>query len=140
MSDSILYVDTSEVREGALEEVKCAIRDLIGFIEENEPRLIAYNVYFSADGTKMTVVSVHPDSASLQYHLTVAGPLFRPFVRLVTLSSIHIYGEPSEGVLSQSQEKAQLLGQAAVEVEPLYAGFTRFAPSLEPDAGPGPLN
>ena len=50
-------------REGALEEVKLAIRDLIGFIEENEPRLIAYNVYFNPDGTKMTVVSVHPDSA-----------------------------------------------------------------------------
>ena len=44
----------------------------------------------------MTVASVHPDSASLEYHMEVAGPLFREFVELVTLSSIHIYGEPSE--------------------------------------------
>lgn len=129
MSDFILYVDTSDVREGALEELKRAIRDLIDFIEENEPRLIAYNVYFSVDGTEMTVVSVHPDSASLEHHLAVAGPLFRSFVQLVTLSSVHIYGEPSERVLKQAQSKAQLLGRAAVVVEPLYAGFTRLVAS-----------
>jgi hypothetical protein len=127
MSDLILYVDTSDVREGALEELKPAIRELVDFVEANEPRLIAYNVYLSTDGTKMTVVTVHPDSASLEYHMTVAGPLFSQFVELVTLTSIHIYGEPSEKVLKQSHEKAQLLGRGAVIVESLFAGFTRLA-------------
>jgi hypothetical protein len=112
MSDAILYVDTSDVREGALEELKPAIERLADFVEANEPRLIAYNVYFSEDGTRMTVASVHPDSASLEYHLEVAGPLFREFVELVTLSSIYIYGEPSEKVLQQSQAKARLLAAA----------------------------
>ena len=123
----ILYVDISEIHDGALEELKQAITKLVDFIEANEPRLIAYNVYFSDDGTRMTVVNLHPDSASLEYHLEVAGPLFRPFVALVTLSSIHIYGEPSEKVLEQSHAKAQLLGEASVVVEPLYAGFARVA-------------
>jgi hypothetical protein len=134
MSDLILYVDTSDVREGALEELKPAIRELVGFVEANEPRLIAYNVYLSDDGTKMTVVNVHPDSASLEHHLTVAGPLFRRFVELVTLSSIHIYGEPGDRVLQQAREKAQLLGRGAVVVEPLFAGFTRFV--AEPRSAP----
>ena len=136
MSDLILYVDTSDVREGALEELKPAIRELVDFVEANEPRLIAYNVYLSDEGTTMTVVNVHPDSASLEYHMTVAGPLFRQFVELVTLSSIHIYGEPSEKALKQAQEKAQLLGRGAVEVEPLFAGFTRLAASAEPKRVP----
>lgn len=127
MSDVILYVDTSDVREGALEELKPAIERLVEFVEANEPRLIAYNVYFSDDGTRMTVLSVHSDSASLEYHMTVAGPLFRQFVELVTLSSIHIYGEPSEKVLKQSREKARLLGSGTVVVESLHAGFTRVA-------------
>ncbi len=129
MPDLILYVDTSDVHDGALEELKPALRELVDFIEANEPQLIAYNVYLSTDGTKLTVVSVHPDSASLEYHMTVAGPLFRRFVELVTLSSIQIYGEPSEKVLQQSHEKAQLLGRGAVAVEPLFAGFTRLATS-----------
>ncbi len=99
MAGAIVYVDTSEVREGALNDLKAAIDELAAFVEANEPRLISYNVYFSDDGTRMTVVHVHPDSTSLEYHLEVAGPLFTKFVDLVTLSSIRIYGEPSEKLL-----------------------------------------
>jgi quinol monooxygenase YgiN len=126
MSNVIVYVDTSEVREGALAELKTAIKELADFVDANEPRLIAYNVYFSADGTRMTVVHVHPDSASLEYHMELAGPVFRQFVELVKLLSIHIYGEPSEKLLERLQEKARLLGRGAVIVAPWHAGFTRF--------------
>jgi hypothetical protein len=127
MSDAIVYVDTSEVREGALEELKAGMNELVDFVAANVPRALAYNVYFSADGTTMTVVHVHPDTGSLEQHLEVAGPVFRRFVELVTLSSIHIYGEPSENVLKQANEKARLLGRGDVVVEALHAGFTRFA-------------
>jgi hypothetical protein len=127
MSDAIVYVDTSAVREGALEELKAGMQELADFVAANEPRLVAYNVYFSEDGTTMTVVHVHPDSASLEYHLEVAGPMFRRLAALVRLSSIHIYGEPSENALKQSHEKAQLWGHSDVTVEALHAGFTRFA-------------
>jgi hypothetical protein len=125
MSDAILYIDISDVREGALDELKTGLKDLADFIAAKEPRLIAYNVYFSADGTRMTVVNVHPDSASLEYHMEVAGPLFRRFVGLVTLSSIRIYGDPSELALKQAHEKARLLGGGTVEVDAFHAGFTR---------------
>jgi len=126
MSDAIVYVDTSDVREGALEELKAAIRELVDFIDANEPRIIAYNVYFNDGGSRMTVVHVHPDSASLEYHMEVAGPVFRQFVELVTLSSIHVYGETSEKLLKLLHEKARLLGCDAVVVAALHAGFTRF--------------
>ena len=122
----IVYVDTSEVREGTLEELKAGMKELVDFVEANEPRLLAYNVHFSDDGARMTVVHVHPDSASLEYHMEVAAPFFRRFVELVTLSSVHIYGDPSEKVLKQSHEKARLLGRAEVTADALYAGFTRF--------------
>jgi hypothetical protein len=129
MSNAIVYIDTAEVRAGALEELKSAIKELVEFVDANVPRLIAYNVYLSNDGTRMTVVHIHPDSASFEYHLEVAGPVFRQFAELVTLSSIHVYGEPSEKVLTQLHEKARLLGRGAVavEVEALHAGFTRLA-------------
>jgi hypothetical protein len=126
-SSILVYIDISEVREGALDELKAGLKDLADFVEAKEPQLIAYNVYFSDDGTRMTVVNVHPNSASLEYHLEVAGPLFRQFVELVTLLSIHIYGEPSEKALRQAHEKARLLGGGAVEVEAFHAGFTRLA-------------
>jgi quinol monooxygenase YgiN len=129
MSNAIVYIDTAEVRAGALEELKSAIKELVEFVDANVPRLIAYNVYLSNDGTRITVVHIHPDSASLEYHMEVAGPVFRRFVELVTLSSIHVYGQPSEKVLKQLHEKAGLLGHGAapVEVDALHAGFTRLA-------------
>jgi hypothetical protein len=127
VSQPLVYVDTSEVREGALEELKGAIHELAEFIEANEPQLIAYNVYISDDGSEITVMHVHADSASLDYHMDVAGPRFEGFAKLVTLSSIHIYGEPSGRALRQLHEKAQLLGSGDVIVQDLHAGFSRFA-------------
>jgi hypothetical protein len=126
MSDAIVYVDTSDVRDGALEELKAGMRELVDFVAANVPRVLAYNVYFNSDGSTMTVVHVHPDTASLEQHLEVAGPVFRRFVELVTLSSIHIYGEPNENVLRHAREKARLLGSGEVVVDALHAGFTRF--------------
>jgi quinol monooxygenase YgiN len=127
MPNAIVYIDTSDVREGALEELTAGMKELVDFVDANEPQLIAYNVYFSDDGTRMTVVHVHPDAASLEYHLEVAGPFFRRFAQLVKLTSTHIYGEPSEKALTQSYEKARLLGHDAVTVHALHAGFTRLA-------------
>jgi quinol monooxygenase YgiN len=75
MSEPIVYIDTSEIREGKLEELKTAINELVKFVEANEPRLIGYNVYLKEAGTRMTVIHVHPNSASLELHMKVAALL-----------------------------------------------------------------
>jgi hypothetical protein len=102
----LVYVDTSEVREGALGQLREAIAALAGFVEEHEPELISYSVYFSEDCRRMTVVHVHADRASLDHHMEVAGPRFAAFADLVRLSSIHIYGDPSEKAVGQLREGA----------------------------------
>lgn len=125
-SDLLVYVDTSDVHAGTLDELKGAINELVEFLDANVPRLIAYNVYFSDDGSQMTVVHLHPDSASLEQHLEVGGPAFRRFAGLLTLSSIRVYGEPSEKVRRQLQDKAKLLGCTDVSVHGRHAGFDRL--------------
>ena len=128
MSESkpIIYIDHSEVREGKLEELKTAMKDLVELVKANEPRLIAYNVYFTEDGTRMTVMHIHPDSASLEVHMKVAGPAFSKFVEFIKLLTIDVYGKPGENLLVQIQKKAQLLGNGTVVVHELQAGFARF--------------
>ena len=126
MSQPLVYLDASDVREGALDELKGAIKELVELIEANEPRLLSYSVFISDDGSRMTVMHVHPDSASLDHHMEVAGPAFARFKDLVRLSSIHVYGEPSDKALRQLHEKAQLLGTGDVVVQGLHAGFSRF--------------
>ena len=73
----------------------------------------------------MTVVQVHPDSASMEYHMTVAGPTFPGFAELITPSTLDVYGEPSEELLELLRRKVRMLGDATVVVHELQAGFTR---------------
>ena len=128
MSQPLVYIDTSEVREGVLDELKGAIEELVAFIDANEPRILAYSVYLSEDGSRMTVVHLHADSASFDHHMDVAGPAFRRFADLLTLSSIRVYGEPSDKAVGQLHEKARLLGCEEVTVHSPHAGFTRLGP------------
>jgi hypothetical protein len=127
MSAALVYIDTSEVRPGMLTELRAAIKELAEFCEENEPGLISYSVYFAEAGVRMSVVHVHADPASLDRHLDVAGPMFGKFADLVTLTSIDIYGEPSETALGQLREKLRMLGTGDVVVHSPHAGFVRTA-------------
>ena len=127
MPTPILVVDSSDIRAGKAEEVKAGVEKLVAFVEENEAEPLAYDIYFDEAGTQMTVVQIHPDSASLERHLTVAGPEFRRFADLLTLSRVDVYGTASEAALEQIRGKAQLLGNAPVRVHELHSGFSRFA-------------
>jgi hypothetical protein len=135
MSDFIAYLDTSEVRPGRLEELKTAVAELAAFVELNEPRIISYRVYFSADGSTMSVLHIHPDMASLEFHMKVAGPKFPPMARFVVMRTIEIFGRPSEELVAQLRAKASLLGSGAVIVRDFHAGFARVA--RDSSTGPG---
>lgn len=122
-----MYVDQSRVREGKLDELEEAMADLVEFVEENEPQILSYDVYFSADGTRMAVLHVHPDSASLEFHMDIGGPKFLPIGEFVEIETIDVYGRPNEKVLEQLHDKASILGSGAVSIHDLHQGFERFA-------------
>jgi hypothetical protein len=126
MADPILVVDTSEIESADVPEVKRLFAELVAFVEENEAEPIAYSVYFDDSGTRMTVAQIHPSSESMERHLEVAGPLFRPLGRLLKLTRVDFYGTPSERLLDQTRQKAELLGGADVVVNELHAGFMRI--------------
>lgn len=127
MAETIVYVDHSEIRPGRVEEVKKGIAELVEFVKANEPQLVYYAFYLNEAGSSMTVVAVHPDSASLDLHLRIGGPEFRKLAELIDLRLIEVYGEPSERVLRQLNQKALVLGEhGRVVVNQLEAGFARF--------------
>lgn len=127
MDHFVAYLDTSEVRSGKLEELKAAMAELAEFVEQNEPRIISYSVWFSEDGSTMSVLHFHPDLASLEFHMKVAGPRFPPVAPLIKMKTIEVFGRPSEDLVAQLREKAQLLGPGTVIVRDVHAGFARFA-------------
>lgn len=126
MSEPVFYIDRSTVRAGALEEVSRRIPELVEYIREHEPQLIAYDFYLDEQGSHMTVVSVHPDSDSVRLHMEVGRSAFQKFADLIDLYSIEVYGRPSDEVLSLLEDKAAMLGNGGrVEVHERHAGFMR---------------
>lgn len=129
MSDPIVYVDRSAVRDGKLDDLEASMTDLVEFVEANEPEILTYNVYFSGDGTQMTVMHMHADSASLAFHMEVAGPEFPPVGEFIELEAIDVYGRPDENLVQKLREKASMLGSGRVSVHDLYQGIDRVSVS-----------
>jgi hypothetical protein len=127
VSEVIVYVDRSTVRDGKLDELKLAITDLVDFVDANEPDILSYNVYFSDDSTRMTVVHTHAGSESLAYHMEVAGPKFPPIGEFIELEAIDVYGRPSEELVHQLEEKASTLGHGRVAIHDHHDGIDRVS-------------
>jgi hypothetical protein len=129
-SEPIVYIDHSDIREGAIQELRAGVRRLVEFIDSREPQLLAYGFYIDEDAGTMTVVAVHPDQASLELHLNVGGEEFRKLANLLTLTSIECYGRPGKRALEQLRQKAAALGDGGTIVSiGRYAGFTHLAPA-----------
>lgn len=130
MSEPLVYVDASDVRDGKTEELKAAIGDLAALVERTQPQLVAYLAQLTPDGNRLSVIHVHRDSASLDRYVRETGPAFARFRELVTLRRIDLYGDPSDEALERMHDKARLLGAgaAAVTVHPTIAGFARLLP------------
>ena len=54
MSDPLVVVDSSKIREGKLEELKSGLVELAEFVEANEAAPLAYEIYFDENDTLMT--------------------------------------------------------------------------------------
>lgn len=121
----IVYIDTSAIRDGKLEQLRKAMKGLATFVEANVPQLISYGFYLDEGQRQMTVVAVHPDSASLEYHMGVGGAECRKFAGLIELLRIEVYGGVTDSVRERLHQKARMLGKGTVTVHEFYAGFAR---------------
>ncbi|HLG01901.1 MAG TPA: hypothetical protein VI916_15675 [Acidimicrobiia bacterium] len=127
MSEPIVYIDRSRIREGCVDDLRAAIADLVEFIDAREPQLLYYGFFVDEKNGAMTVVAVHPDSASLELHMKIGAAAFRTFADFIEMERIEVYGEPSDDVVAQLHTKARDLGRAgSVVIHPRRAGFTRL--------------
>jgi hypothetical protein len=127
-AEPIVYIDHSDIREGSTEELKAGVQRLVDFIDAREPQLIAYGFYIDEEAAKMTVVAVHPDSASLELHMDIGSAEFRKLAHLLRLTGIECYGRPSKRAVEQLRQKAATLGDGGTVVSiGRFAGFTHLA-------------
>jgi len=126
MSEPLIFIGTHTIREGKLEDFKKSCGVLVEVVEANEPRLIAFNIYVSEDGTEATIVQVHPDPDSMLFHMQVARQHISEAYQsdLEKTRRIDVYGKPSDTVLETIR---QLAGSGVpLSLKPHHlAGFTR---------------
>ena len=126
MSSPFIFVATNRLREGKLAAERERVADLTSFIEANEPQLWAFNEYVNEDGTEVGVVQIHPDAASMEFHMgVVAERAARAYAEtLEATTGIQVYGEPSETVLEMLGRQAGAGVPMTVKRQHL-GGFTR---------------
>ena len=70
------------------------------------PRVVFYGFFLDEARATMTVVAVHPDSASLEFQMDEGNEKFRKFGDFIELSRIEVYGDVSDGVRDRLDRKA----------------------------------
>jgi hypothetical protein len=124
-SDLIVYIDHSAIHADRSDELKAGIRRLVDVIESLEPQLISYGFYLDEEAARMTVVAVHPDSASLELHMEIGRTEFQRLAEMITLQQIEVYGTLSDKALTMLEQKATMLGGNLVTVHERFTGFAR---------------
>ena len=124
--DVIVYVDHSDIHMDHLDELKEGIRRTVALLEEREPQLIAYGFHLDEELGRMTVIAVHPDSASLELHLEVGREEFRKLGAFLSLRNIEVYGTISDSVRELLEQKTEMLGGSGVTVVERFDGFARL--------------
>jgi hypothetical protein len=127
MEAPFILVSTYTLKEGVLEDYRDWTKGLSKFVEANEPRLIAFNVYANDAGTEVTGIQFHPDAASMAAHLDVVGEyikdVFGDFLESTTMMLVCGEGEAARAMM----ERLSPPGTALTAMPQHLAGFTRSA-------------
>jgi len=102
VSGAFIYVGTTTIKPGKLEEARERLAEVIDFVETNEPRLIAFHAYLDEEGSKFTIVQVHPDSASMEFHMQVNAKHFATAWDFIeAIESEQYYGAISDALATE---------------------------------------
>ena len=108
MGEPLIVITKSRVKEGRAEDVAKWHERIDSIVQHNEPQIIAFHAFLSEDGTEMTTIQVHPDTASMEFHMQVLrenwDDSFSEYAQLLEIQSVEYYGSPAEGALNMDRE------------------------------------
>ena len=126
MSSPFIFIATNRLKPGAYAAERQRVPGLVEFIRAGEPRLLAFNEYINAERTEVTVVQIHPDPASMEFHMGVVGERAAQAYSetLDATTQIQVFGTPSDAVVQTLRSQAGAGVPLSVHPEHL-GGFTR---------------
>ena len=124
MSGPFIVVSRSRIKPGKAEAYALWCEEFCRYVEQNEPRLLAFNIYETEDRETSVVVQVHPDAESMEFHLKLYGEKVREAFDQVDVESLDICGTPSEALEQWLQHGIPGLPVKLMRAH--RAGFTRL--------------
>ncbi len=122
MSGPLIVVFSYSIKPGKQEEARKRIAELVDFVETNEPRLIAFHAYLDQDANALSIVQVHPDSASMEFHMQVNAKHFATaFDWLDTVITQQFFGPISDALATELAKWDEPFTHVPIH----EAGFTR---------------
>ena len=126
MAGPFIFIATNKLKTGKLEAERGRVPGLVDFIQANEPRLVAFNEYANDEGTEVSVVQVHPDADSFEFHMGVvrerASRAYEETLDATT--GIQVFGTPTETIFEMLRQAAGTGVQYTVKPHHL-GGFVR---------------
>ncbi len=125
MSEPFIFIGTHKLKEGKLDDFRRSCVELAKFVEANEPRLIAFNLYIDEAGNEVSVVQVHPDAESMLFHMNLVREHIEQSLDVFeTTTSIQVYGPTTDTVLEMIRELS-MSGVPLIVKPHGLGGFTR---------------
>ncbi len=124
MSQPFIFIGTYRVREERLEEYRKICTELVDLVETNEPRMIAFNIYLDERASKTSIVQIHPDAASMEFHMKVVAEHIASAFDYLETESMQVYGTASDDLLDVIRQFTE--PGVPLTVVPIHeVGFTR---------------
>lgn len=124
MAAPFIYISTYEVAEGRLDDAKSGLAEHAEFVEANEPRLISFNFYADDESDTVSIVQVHPDAASMDFHMRLVAEHITDALGDYLGAPVHtlVCGEGKETV---ETIRSFSPGRPVAVADEHIAGFTR---------------
>ena len=127
MPEPFVFITNHTIKEGKLDHFKALSREFVDFVEANQPRPIAFHIYVDEKGDHATLVQIHPDADSMEFHLQMTGDQINEALEIVENESIQVYGTPGDRARGLLRTIAESGVPVSIKAYPM-GGFARPAP------------
>jgi len=121
MSEPIVFISHSTVKDGQLEDLKDFLRAGTTVLEAEKPGTVAFLAYLGEEGSELSIVHVFPDADAMDLHLQGVDERAGAADEFIQTQGYEIYGTPSETVLATMRRYASSEG-VPLTVRPDHAG------------------
>jgi hypothetical protein len=126
MSQPIVLISHSLVREGKLEALKDYLRVGVEQLEADKPQTLVFLPYLSDDGTELTIVHVFGDAGAMDAHMEGVQERAAAAYELIQSVGYEIYGTPSDPILERMRGFSASTGAPLRVDTELARGFLRL--------------